>query len=737
MTPLALYMKQAGAVVYGCDDALTPRVRTLLRDGGVQIVEDPESLPHLHYYIRTAAVRDDNPLYLSLRKKFPDIPFLFRGEALARVVKPRKLVAVAGSHGKTTTTAMLAHYLRQAGQPVEYLVGGLPDGFSPARFVPEAKWLVSEIDESDGTIENFSPEITIFLNFDWDHPAHYRTKEEIDQAWIRLGQRTRKVIIVPANCPDSFIDAWSSSGVNVIFYENDAEIEGVSCDFNERNRSAALCALSFLQFDLPKSASSELDTTKTKEPFTGVYRRQTWHMHTPGLAIIEDYAHHPREITAFLDWLRTSYPNYSLHVFFQPHRHSRTRQFIRELVESLSLADEISLFPVYAAGEEEETGTVPVDLKRAILAEGGNRISDLMPQDWLSVDSPPNLDRPTLFAFVGAGDQNEWAPILAALFQTEGDKFSAFTKRVVSELGAGAHLRENVSLAHLTTIRVGGTARIYAEPEDSSDLSFLLQTAHRMEIPCEILGNGSNLLVGDGGFQGLIIHLRADCWKKLICDESTGKVRVGAGLLLQTLSRRMAREGWSGFEFLEGIPGSVGGALRMNAGAMGDWFGNRVERVAGYSMEGKPVSWEKEDLDFAYRGCPALLGYCLTEAWLEPVAKENPDVIRLRMKEYAQCRRGSQPGGPSAGCMFRNPNGDSAGRLIDSAGLKGFKWGGMQISRKHANFLEQTGDASCRDVLYLLDHVRKEVAERSGVWLEPEVRLLGAQWLWEEGEICL
>jgi len=731
MSPLALYLKEAGSRVFGYDDALTPRVRTLLTQANIDLLELPESLSHLDYYIRSSAILNTNPVYQKVRQKFPGAVCYYRGEVLAKIAASRKLLAVAGSHGKTTTTAMLAHMVRQMDLPVCYLIGGLPDGFPPAHYRSDARWLIAEIDESDGTIENFFPEIALFLNFDWDHPSYYKTKEQMEGAWTRLGERTKSHIMVPSGCPSSFLNVWEVAKKKTLTFAP-VEVGGRVSDFNSWNYGAARAALTVMGQSLECELSVERRLSQWANfSFPGVYRRQTWHWEDTLVRIVEDYAHHPTEITCFLYWLRDQYPNYYLHVFFQPHRYSRTRLFVDDLAKSLSLADEVFLFPVYGAGEKTDSATGQQELEQIIRNEGGKLSSAQLLEDWTSGGDLLCPDKQVLYAFVGAGDQNEWAPILATLLQCGGDRFSAFVKRVSSELTDRLVLREDVSLATLTTIRVGGNSRIYAEPADISAFTFLLQTAHKMKIPCVVLGNGSNVLVGDGGYDGLVICLRGKYWSRCFYDETSDTYWVGSGLSLQSLSRRAAREGWAGFEFLEGIPGTVGGALQMNAGAMGGWFGDLVVRVEGLTPEGKPMTWCAEDLDFQYRSCTELKGHFLTGAWLKFVGKDDPKHIRKRMKEFAERRRKSQPGGPSAGCMFRNPEGYSAGRLIDSSGLKGFKWGGMQISSIHANFLQQIGDANAEDVLHLLHYVRSKVAAEHGVWLEPEVRLIGANWRWE------
>lgn len=306
------------------------------------------------------------------------------------------------------------------------------------------------------------------------------------------------------------------------------------------------------------------------------------------------------------------------------------------------------------------------------------------------------------------------------------DEVAAALRAVVSP--ASAVRREEV-LATRTTLRVGGAARILAEPAGEADLAAILQRTTALGVPVIMLGRGSNLLVPDAGVDAVVISLGHPAWQHF-APEADGRVRVGAGLRLKNLCGLATKAGLVGFEFLEGIPGNVGGALRMNAGAMGGWMFDVVDEVRVMSRQGVARTYAKAEMHVDYRHCAELETAIALEALLRParVAPGEDEAIRRQIDAYRDKRHHSQPREPSAGCIFKNPPDNSAGRLIDQAGLKGERIGGAEVSTVHANFIINRGGATAADVIALVRRVRARVQEASGVTLEPEVLLYGGDW---------
>ena len=411
-------------------------------------------------------------------------------------------------------------------------------------------------------------------------------------------------------------------------------------------------------------------------------------------------------------------------VVFQPHRHTRTRQYAREFRDALAVADHALVLPVYSAGEAALEGGG----SDAIVAGSGHRLVEDRAGLPALLDALA-LGADTVVAFVGAGDIERDAEAYAKVLRRRGADILSLDlpDLVAGRLSADSVLRANEPLARRTTLGLGGAARWYAEPANVDDIVALLRAAAELDLRWFALGRGSNLLVPDEGYDGLILHLDSVRWGA-VTDLGEGRLRVGGGTRLKELCGFAAREGWKGFEFLEGIPGTVGGSLRMNAGAMGGWIFDVVESIEWLTPQGRVRAARRDSFDALYRDCPQLHGAVVLSAVLRAAGRDEPTAIRGRMDDMAARRRASQPREASAGCVFRNPEGDKAGRLIDVSGLKGRAVGPVSVSPTHANFLVNAGDAKAADFLELMRAVRAEVKSRQGVELQPEIVALGREW---------
>jgi len=284
----------------------------------------------------------------------------------------------------------------------------------------------------------------------------------------------------------------------------------------------------------------------------------------------------------------------------------------------------------------------------------------------------------------------------------------------------GIGLQRDVPLAARTYIGVGGRAPILLAPESPEILARALGRLHGAGVPFDFLGAGSNLLVADAGPSFVVVS------SERLADEpriAGDRVVAGAGFPLPRLVTRLQKAGLAGLEFAEGIPGSVGGAARMNAGWHEGEFGARVVALLLVGRDGSAETVTAGPGTFAYRKSPGIGDRFVAEATLR-LEPGDPAVIAETMRGYRDHRVRTQPAGErNAGCMFKNPPGDHAGRLIDACGLKGLTVGRAQVSPVHANFFINLGGAACRDVLALIDRARDEVLRRAGVTLEPEVIL--------------
>lgn len=309
----------------------------------------------------------------------------------------------------------------------------------------------------------------------------------------------------------------------------------------------------------------------------------------------------------------------------------------------------------------------------------------------------------------------------------EAAAWDAHAAALRAAVGPATCVVREEALGPRTTLRVGGAARLYAEPASADDLAAVVRVARARGVPLLLLGRGSNLLVPDEGVDGLVIALNHEVWSEF-SPRPDGRVWVGAGLRLKNLCGLAARHGLVGFEFLEGIPGCVGGALRMNAGAMGGWMFDVVEGVRLMTPAGEVRTVAKADLHVAYRHCAELESAVALGALLRPAAAADAPTISRQIDVYRRKRHESQPREPSAGCMFKNPPGTSAGRLIDECRLKGERVGDAEVSHVHANFIINRGGATATDVLELVRRIRARVRAERGIDLEPEVLLYGRVW---------
>lgn len=290
----------------------------------------------------------------------------------------------------------------------------------------------------------------------------------------------------------------------------------------------------------------------------------------------------------------------------------------------------------------------------------------------------------------------------------------------------GVTLKIAEPLARYTSIKIGGPADYFIEVVHDSALANLLRVLELHKIDFCLLGNGSNVLISDRGVRGAVIRLAGE-FKRLEWREENGEVhaRVGAAYPVTQLVREAARRGYAGLEFAEGIPGTVGGALFMNAGAYGSEFEKIVGRVQAMTCSGQPLEFSRDEMRFSYRDSHLPNGTVVTCVEMRLQRSAMVGVV-VKVRELTRRRKSSQPSGlPNSGSMFRNPPGDFAGRLIEAAGLKGKRIGQCQISERHANFFVNLGGAQASEVRRLMQEAQAEVRRQFGVELAAEVKLLG------------
>lgn len=279
-------------------------------------------------------------------------------------------------------------------------------------------------------------------------------------------------------------------------------------------------------------------------------------------------------------------------------------------------------------------------------------------------------------------------------------------------------------LAKRTTMRVGGPADLFIEPASEADLAAVMQRCRAAQLPVLVMGRGSNLLVKDAGFRGVVVCLAHPHFSRIEVSPGVRELQCGAGARLRAVAAEARRRGVGGLEFLEGIPGTVGGALRMNASAMGCAVFDVLISVRVMDFSGRVAERRAVEVGAQYRSCPFLQAHLALSAVLEG-EPSDPQTIGARLDAFNRKRWEAQPAAPSAGCIFKNPSPLPAGRLIEELGLKGTRVGGARVSHEHANFIVNEGGATARDVLHLIELIQHKALAERGVELETEVQIVG------------
>ncbi len=733
MAGIARLLLDDGYAVTGSDQRRN-EVVTSLQARGMMIHQGHHAdyLGRADAVVYSTAVPDSNAERQAAQER--GIPEFRRAEFLSALLADNEVVVVCGTHGKTTTTMMLAHILIDAGLDPTYYIGAEVPVFGTSAARGKGRLAVVEADESDGTFLAFNPAHTIILNIDRDHLDFYASDSAILDAFEKICTMTEGV---PILCADDAgcrqlsdrMDQKTWYGFSdpaAIRLRSAAPYAG-GTDFTlepsvdgadplqarlslpgRHNLSNALAALTLaetLGVDPARACQSLGTLVGADRRFEIVYQGGY------GM-IVDDYAHHPVEIAATLATARSVH-NGPLAVIFQPHRYSRTLALMDDFVRVFQAVEQVIITGVYSAGEADPGSDPAQSLAQKI---SDSRVSCTYEPSFsklptLAVES---LNKETMLLTLGAGN-------IGNLAHTLGDVFT-FEEKLAAKLSTQSRIRPFEPMRKHTTFRVGGPAYLWVEPATESDVALVLKECREADWPWMVIGNGSNLLVRDGGIPAVCLHLQRPEFKTITREEH--RIIAGAGVRLKEISYFAMRSGIKGFEFMEGIPASLGGALRMNAGAMQSWMFEIVESVRLATPDGEIHELPRSNFEAHYRHVPQLEKAVALSATLKGEA-DTPEAIKERMNLYSKKRWASQPAAPSAGCTFKNPHGDAAGRLIDELGLKDKKIGGARISSVHANFIVNDGDATAEDVLQLIEWIQAEVREKKGMELETEVVTVG------------
>lgn len=743
MSGLALLLLSLGHKVSGSDKATTLETERLQKLGlqffhghTEREVEDCDMV------IYSSAIKPGNVAYEAAYKQ--GIPLVRRAEALAAVMANKKGVVVGGTHGKTTTSALTAHVLRQGGlKPSHYVGAEIPILGSNAHWDAEGELFVAEGDESDGTLVNFHPQHAIILNIEPEHLDFYEGIDAIKAVFRQLLAQTPGHWVYCAEDPvarevcggteQGVSYGWSREcdfSANILAMKPDhSDFEvyhrdrllgvatlGIPGRHNVSNALAAIALASRLGVGF-EAVQHALKT------FRGARRRFEIRHSGRSFTVVDDYGHHPSEIAATLATARGLNPERIVCVF-QPHRFSRTQLLKKEFGASFDDVNELFVTEVYAASEKPLPGvsgkTIVEEVRRHDEERGVVRPASSFqytPTLLEARDKAGNALRPgDLLITLGAGNVHEIGrciardlPVLERLWE-------------ILETNGGGAARLYEPMSRHTTFLIGGPAQFWIEPRTVAGFAEVVKNLRAASVPIRVIGRGSNLLVRDGGIRGAVIHPSKGEFEEVRAED--GLLHCGVGARLKKIASAARNAGIGGLEWMEGVPGNLGGAIRMNAGAMGVEMADNLVSVRFIAADGSLQEKPLAEIQHQYRSIAEFEERYIVGAVLKgrPASVES---IEDGLNASRVKRRTSQPVGASAGCVFKNPQLCGAGKLVDDLGLKGRRVGMAAVSDVHANFIVNEGGATAREVLDLVAEIRETAQRERGVQLELEVKVIG------------
>ena len=738
MRAIARVLLEMGHVVSGSDRAASVHLDRLADLGAtVMVGHDQANIADADLITRSTAVPDTNVEVEAALVTGRMV--LSRAEILSALTRIRPAILVAGTHGKTTTSSMLAVLLEDAGEQPSFVIGSDVDFFGTGARWTAGDSFVVEADESDGTFLALEGAHAIVTSLDPDHLEFYGDASRLGAAFVAFVEQTTGTTAVCIDDPDNEILAGLEGVVTYgvtdradlqlaeVTVERDATSfhatwmgrdlgqvrVGLPGLHNALNAAGALTVALSLGVDAGKAIAGLAE-------FGGVARRFETRAEVGGVRFVDDYAHLPAEVEAAVRTAKAG-PWNRVIAAYQPHRFSRTEALGTTFSTSFQGVDHLVLTDIYPSGEAPRPGVTGKIVHDAVV--------EACPD--LSVSWQPTLDDVVhhlaatlgpgdLCLTLGAGDLTTTPDLIASLLAERSVDLSWL--RALAPSLERTTIAYDSPLGARTTYRVGGAARAVAEVGTLSDLVTLADAAATSSTPMVAVGNGSNLLVADRGFQGVAIVLTDDFASVSLHDTV---VTLGAAASLPRAARKLVAAGLTGFEWAVGVPGTVGGAVVMNAGGHGSDMAASVVSADVVNLgSGQLRTVAAADLAFRYRGSAVQADDVVVAATLQ---LERGDVAtgEALLSEIVHWRREHQPGGQNAGSVFTNPPDDSAGRLIDSCGLKGHRIGSAAVSTKHANFIQADPDGRADDIASLMQEVMAIVQEQCGVTLTPETRMVG------------
>jgi len=733
MSGIAALLIELGHTVSGSDKVSTTETDRLQRLG-LRFREQhrPEEAGTADLIVFSSAIKNDNPILVSARNYGK--PIVRRAEALAAIMRSKRGIVIAGMHGKTTTSAMTAHVLREGGlHPCHYVGAEIPVLGTNAHWDSRGQYFVAEGDESDGTVALFRPEHTLILNIEEEHLDFYADLDAIEKVFAQLITQTAGTVFYNLDDKNAARVCRSlARGISYGFADEadyravDIRLTGFASTFrvdhrgqdlgeavlnvpgqhNVHNALGVIALASELGIAFEKIA-------KSLAKFEHARRRFEIKYDSPRFLLVDDYGHHPTEIRATLKAAR-SVGRKRVLTMFQPHRYSRTKALRKEFGRAFDDADRVVVTDVYGSSEAPIPGVTGQIIADEIVGHGHRGVSYQPRLEWVHPAVGNMLESGDLVLSLGAGNIHEQLSALAADL--------VIAEKLKELVGEGGDVRLYEPLSKHTTLRVGGPAQFWVEPRTEKAFAELIRFCGDENLPLFVMGRGSNLLVRDGGVRGVVVHPCGGDFDKIEIDGV--EITAGVGAKLKEVAYAGKAAGIGGMEWMEGIPGAVGGGLRMNAGAMGAQTFENVVRVRYLDANGEAHTKSRDELEVHYRDFPLLEKNFAVSAVFRGQPAPLEEIVR-KLEASQEKRRTSQPAAKSAGCIFKNPDSCPAGKLVDELGLKNAHVGKARVSEVHGNFIVNDGGATAADMLELIEKIKATALAKRGIELETEVQIVG------------
>ena len=754
MSALARALHGAGHVVSGSDVRETDVVAALREEGiTVHVGHRASHVEGCDAVCASTGVPVDNIEMAAARER--GIPALSRAGMLAALCQRAPTIAVAGTHGKTSTTALLALLLGGEAGGCGFVVGGnAPDLGTNGAWSASGPFVV-EADESDGTHEQLPATAAVVTNVDVDHLDHFGTADAIIHSFARFGHNVSGPVVLCADDPalSALAEELRAFRRPVLTYGEstaadvrvtnirqtttqltfDIEVadhaatlfapsRGVRVNLCAQGRHYALNATGALVSALQHGARLDACLAKMSS-FRGVGRRFEVRGEVAGAVLVDDYAHLPAEIGAVLGSTREGgFAGRRLVAVFQPNRFHRMATMSDQYRDAFTDADVVFVTDIYASGTAPIhgiTGRLVVDAIRDAHPTADVRWCATRGELVAAVSD--ELRANDVCVSFGCGDIESFPHELAV---------EADLRRIASDLReAGLDVTENAPMGERTTYKTGGQARVLLVAHKVEDLVGVARVCGGTRAEIVVMGRGSNMLVADAGFPGLCVMLGDFASEVEVLERTTDTVLVGVGgaTPLPVAARQLSALGVAGFEWAVGVPGTIGGAVRMNAGGHGsDMIASLVEADIVDMRTGGRARVPATEIGLRFRGSDLADHHVVVAVQLR-LKPATPGAGDATIAEIVRWRRDNQPGGQNAGSVFVNPDNGarSAGEIIDTLGLRGLRVGRASVSDKHANFIQAETGASSADVVQVMLEVHRRVFAAEGLSLRSEVRLVG------------